>query len=168
MPSQTPPLNDDRAETQTEGQIDADDPEWYADGLRFNCTQCGNCCTGPPGYVYFTEEEGRMMAEYLGTDLKTFRRRYARRMGRHWSLGERKTKFGHDCVFLDRSIPGRATCSLYGARPTQCRTWPFWPENLTSPEAWSHVKRNTPCPGMDQGPLIPIEAIRIQRDANLR
>ena len=29
-----------------------DDPAaepWYADGLAFTCTQCGNCCTGGPG-----------------------------------------------------------------------------------------------------------------------
>ena len=36
--------------------------EWYAEGLRFGCTQCGNCCTGPPGAVWFTAEEGRAMA----------------------------------------------------------------------------------------------------------
>ena len=33
--------------------------EWYEQGLRFGCTQCGNCCTGPEGAVWFTEEEGR-------------------------------------------------------------------------------------------------------------
>ena len=27
-------------------------PTWYADGLRFTCTQCGNCCTGQPGFVW--------------------------------------------------------------------------------------------------------------------
>ena len=25
---------------------------WYRDGLRFQCTQCGNCCTGDPGVVW--------------------------------------------------------------------------------------------------------------------
>ena len=41
----------------------------YADGLRFECTQCGNCCTGPPGRVWFSEEEGEAMAENLGVDV---------------------------------------------------------------------------------------------------
>ncbi|MFM1805538.1 MAG: hypothetical protein RL136_2417, partial [Planctomycetota bacterium] len=29
---------------------------WYAEGLRFECTQCGNCCSGGPGAVWFTPE----------------------------------------------------------------------------------------------------------------
>ena len=55
--------------------------------------------------------------------------------------------------------------SLYDARPMQCRTWPFWPENLTSRRVWEATKRRTPCPGMGQGPVVPIERIRIDRDA---
>ena len=140
--------------------------EWYADGLRFNCTQCGNCCTGPEGAVWFTEEEGRAMAAAVGLDEATFLRRHARRLAPGWSLKERKTYYGFDCVFLDReTVPGKAVCGLYGARPTQCRTWPFWNENLESPEAWEAAKRTTPCPGMGVGKLVQIESIRDQRDA---
>jgi len=148
--------------------------EWYADGLRFECTQCGNCCTGPPGFVWFNEAEGRAMAAALGVSESEFYTRHARReggVGGHWSLKERKTEKdsggggGYDCTFLDReSIPGKAICGIYHARPTQCRTWPFWPENLKSESSWQRVKRQTPCPGMSRGPLITIEQIRIQRD----
>jgi len=140
--------------------------EWYVDGLRFQCTQCGNCCTGPEGAVWFTEEEGRRMAEFLGLDEQTFLRRHARRLPSSWSLKERKTVHGFDCEFLDReSVPGKAVCGLYDARPTQCRTWPFWKENIESPEAWEAARRETPCPGMGTGAMVPVEAIRIQRDA---
>lgn len=143
--------------------------EWYADGLRFECTQCGNCCTGPAGYVWFTPEEGRAMAGALGIDLNVFLKRYARTVGGHDSLREYKTDHGHDCVFLDRtSRPGKAICSIYKTRPKQCRTWPFWPENLKSKRAWQIVKRTTPCPGIGQGRVIPIEAIRIDRDQTPR
>ena len=140
--------------------------EWYVDGLRFSCTQCGRCCTGPPGVVQFTPEEGRSMARALGIDERTFYQRYAHNVNGRWSLVERLTEFGHDCVFLDRaSVPGKAVCGLYAARPAQCRTWPFWPENLRSRRAWASAKRGTPCPGMDNGTLVPVEKIRIMRDA---
>ncbi len=142
------------------------DREWYADGLRFQCTQCGNCCTGPPGFVMFTEDEGAAMAKKLGVTEQQFYRRFARRVGRRWSLNEHQTAHGYDCVFLDReSAPGRAICRLYETRPKQCRTWPFWPEVLASPDSWDRTKKCTPCPGMGQGDVIPIESIRIQRDA---
>jgi hypothetical protein len=37
---------------------------WYADGLQFTCSQCGNCCTGGPGYVWMSKEEIVRLAEY--------------------------------------------------------------------------------------------------------
>ena len=139
----------------------SDDRAWYADGLRFECTQCGNCCTGPPGAVWFDADEGKAMATALGVSEDEFSRRYARRMrGGRWSLIETRTDFGYDCVFLDRTTaPGRALCRVYKTRPSQCRTWPFWEENLESETDWENAKRLTPCPGIDQGQLIPVEEI---------
>lgn len=141
--------------------------EWYASGggLKFSCTQCGNCCTGPPGAVWFNEQEGREMAKHFKMDEPAFRAKYARQIDGQWSLNETETEHGLDCIFLDRqSIPGKAVCSIYSVRPTQCRTWPFWPENLKTKRHWESVKRGTPCPGMDRGKLVTIEQIRIQRD----
>ena len=45
---------------------DAPHEEWYRDGLRFECSRCGNCCTGPPGAVWFTRDEGKAMAAAIG------------------------------------------------------------------------------------------------------
>ena len=138
--------------------------DWYSDGLRFECTQCGNCCTGPPGAVWFNDEEGAAIAKLLKISESDFRARYAHQLDGQWSLIENKTRHGYDCVFLDRtSVPGKAVCSIYRARPLQCRTWPWWPEILESKRSWTTYKRTTPCPGMDSGPLIPAEQIRIVR-----
>lgn len=104
------------------------------------------------------------MAAKVSLPVVEFERRYTRAIGGRRSLNERETPHGFDCIFLDRSVAGRATCQLYEARPTQCRTWPFWPENLATPAAWNRAKKVTPCPGMDTGPIIPIDSIRIQRD----
>jgi Fe-S-cluster containining protein len=96
--------------------------------------------------------------------LEDFYGRYARKIQNRWSLTENVISGKYDCVFLDRGS-GKATCSLYEARPSQCRTWPFWSENLTSEAAWQQAKNETPCPGMDTGKLISANEIRIIRDA---
>ena len=140
--------------------------EWYADGLRFSCTQCGNCCTGPPGTVWFTDDEAAAMAGSLGIEVADFYERYAKKIDGRWSLKETLIGDGYDCVFLDRTKAGLALCSVYGSRPAQCRTWPFWAENLTSKQTWDRIKRRTPCPGMDTGTLVPVEQIRILRDSS--
>lgn len=133
---------------------------WYSNGLRFECTCCGNCCTGPEGAVWFTEQEGREMATELGMQYEEFLSRHSRQIDGHRSLNEHETEHGFDCEFLDRSsMPGKAICSIYNARPLQCRTWPFWPEVTKSKAAWERMRKDTPCPGMNSGPLIPVEEI---------
>lgn len=108
------------------------------------------------------------MAQALGVDLSTFLSRYARKIRGGWSLQERRSSQGMDCIFLTRDEQGRAGCSVYAVRPTQCRTWPFWDENLESPEAWDDARERTPCPGMGEGPLISVESIisRLNQDAS--
>jgi uncharacterized protein len=133
------------------------------DGLRFACTMCGNCCTGPTGYVKFTETEAKAIAARLGIALEVFYERYARHTLVGMSLREVKTTFGYDCVFLDRDkLPGKAVCSLYEDRPEQCRTWPFWSSNLSSERAWKAAAKG--CPGIGSGPLYAPEYIRVTRD----
>ena len=93
---------------------------WYQEGLRFQCTECGKCCTGAPGYVWVNEQEMEEMAAFLHISLKEFMMKYVRRVGHRYSLTESKKTF--DCVFLKEK-----KCQVYGARPVQCRTYPWWP-----------------------------------------
>jgi len=139
-------------------------PEWFDPGLRFECTQCGNCCTGPPGYVWFNADEATRIARRLGLSVEQFLKQYTHRAGGRPSLNEvwNADVRGYDCVFLNRDERGRALCTIYDVRPTQCRTWPFWPENLRSQRAWRRASRD--CPGMDQGQLIPADRVRIIRE----
>jgi Fe-S-cluster containining protein len=145
-------------------------PEWFArprggekPGLRFACTQCGNCCTGPEGYVLISPEEQSAIAQSLALDEADFVKQYTKETVFGRSLSERETPAGLDCVFLDRtSIPGKAVCGIYHARPVQCRTWPFWPSNLTDETAWARAGRN--CPGIDRGKHYTPMQIRIERD----
>ena len=61
---------------------------WYKDGLKFKCTQCGDCCTGAPGYVWINKEETQALADHMEMDIETFRDTYARKIGIRYSLKE--------------------------------------------------------------------------------
>lgn len=140
---------------------------WFEPGLYFDCRRCGNCCSGPPGYVWLDDAEARQIAEFLGLSVTEFLRRYAEAHEGRWSLIEVPTEYGRDCIFLLRE--GQATaCAIYSCRPRQCRTWPFWPENLASPQHWRRAGRR--CPGIraglsGQGTFYPAEKIRGIRDS---
>jgi len=134
---------------------------WYQGGLRFECTACGNCCTGAPGYVWLTREEIRRIAEFLGRNDEWLPMETLRRVGLKYSLTE---KTNGDCVYLVSAGNGRRTCSIYPVRPLQCRTWPFWSVNLKSPAAWADASEK--CPGMNSGEehdFATIEEIRLRQ-----
>ena len=85
-----------------------------------------------------------------GEDVDRFSRRYVRQVGVRYSLIE---KPGGDCIFWDKG----SGCTVYEARPVQCRTWPFWAENVESPAAWAEVGGG--CPGVDRGRVYTVEEI---------
>jgi Fe-S-cluster containining protein len=133
----------------------ADEP-WYRDGLRFECTQCGDCCTGAPGYVWVTNEEIAALAKEIGEeDIERFIALYVRNVGVRKSLREYSDGA---CVFFDTEA---RKCTVYHARPRQCRTWPFWDSNLRTPEAWQATCEV--CPGSGRGNLVQLNEIEAQR-----
>ena len=127
---------------------------WYADGLQFKCTGCGNCCTGAPGYVWVNKAEIQSLATYLGLEVAEFEARYVRAVGVRKSLVEYENG---DCVFFDNRT---RRCAVYAHRPRQCRSWPFWESNLRTPEAWRQTCQV--CPGSGQGPLYQLAEIESQ------
>lgn len=122
---------------------------WYHDGLHFSCTQCGHCCQGP-GYVWVSDDEIDVLARHFEMDHDSFTKVYTRKVGRHRSLREQAND---NCIFYDRSVG----CLVYDARPTQCRTWPFWEQNLETPRDW-HDTEST-CPGSGHGQLFTLDEI---------
>lgn len=117
---------------------------WYEHGLNFECTGCGKCCK-VDGDVWLAPEEVSNIMAQLGystddantVDRNDFRKKYIRAEvsptngdeSQSWMCLKRKEGA---CVFLDQS----GQCSIYAARPVQCKTYPFWPSLLTDPEAW--------------------------------
>lgn len=137
--------------------------DWYVAGLAFECSQCGRCCAGPEeGYVWLTSDEADEIARFLGITSEQMHKRYIRRIHRRLSLLEDPAT--HDCVFLqpNGSCSGKG-CSIYEARPMQCRTWPFWPTNLARPENW--IDAGMRCPGINRGKTLPYPEIQSRRNA---
>ncbi len=125
---------------------------WYTDGLGFQCTQCGDCCTGEPGFVWVNQEEIAALARRLNLDVATFEAQFVHKVGIRKTLTEKENG---DCVFLkDRK------CTVYEDRPRQCRSWPFWESNLRSEKAWQETC--AVCPGCGKGDLVPLEDIQRQ------
>jgi len=128
---------------------------WYVAGLHFECLGCGQCCSGPEeGYIWITVPEIKLLADFLDMPIKKLRRKYLKRVGLRTTIIEER--FSKDCIFL-KNIDGRKQCSIYPVRPNQCRTWPFWSENLTSPSAWNRTAQK--CPGISRGRLYNCEEI---------
>jgi Fe-S-cluster containining protein len=126
---------------------------WYVEGLRFACTACGKCCHNHGdgfAYVFSTRAERKALAQHFGLSLRAFEARYCTREAGRISFASR----GDACIFLE---DGR--CSVYGLRPKQCRTFPFWPELLTDRETWERDVASF-CPGAGQGELHDVNAIR--------
>ncbi len=128
------------------------DKPWYHEGLRFKCTGCGECCTAAPGYVWVSPEEIQALAARLNISEDLFIRRYTRRIGNRIALTEDRKSF--DCVFLKDK-----KCEVYNERPQQCRTFPWWRENLSTRTAWKEAAQY--CEGINHpdGELIPLSKI---------
>lgn len=130
---------------------------FYTDGLRFECTQCGNCCRihGRYAYVYLIEKDVAALATYLGLSEEEFLERYCQQED-GWTVVRMDEPA---CPFLTADN----RCSVYPVRPKQCATWPFWEENLTR-EAWEGPVQDC-CPGIGRGELVPAEEVlRIARE----
>ena len=126
------------------------DPSLFANGIRFECTGCGECCRARHGYgyIYVDLKERRRLAKPLGMSTAAFTRTHCQKTDGWHHLKDPS----NNCHFLDGS-----RCTVYAARPGQCRTWPFWPENM-SKKVWElEVKRD--CPGVGQGKLHTREEI---------
>lgn len=137
----------------------APDAPWYSEGLSFECTGCGKCCSGAPGFVWVDEQEIRELATHLKMEVEHFENKFVRQVGNAMSLVEYPDG---DCIFLD---PVSRHCTVYEHRPIQCRTWPFWNSNLETKRDWKDAALD--CPGCNQGKLYSlkeIESARQQRD----
>jgi len=122
-------------------------------GIKFECQGSGNCCVsrGSYGFVYLSKKDIKKLSDNLNISKTKFLRVYCDKTDGYIHLKELKEKKG-DCIFLvDKK------CSVYKSRPIQCRTWPFWPENLNT-KTWNNIISKN-CPGVGKGKIISKEEI---------
>lgn len=118
---------------------------FYADGLRFACSRCSLCCRFESGYVFLSGADIRRLAVHLQISDNDVIEQYCRIVDiggiKRVSLAEQAN---YDCIFWQNG-----ECSVYAARPLQCRNFPFWTTQLDSQESWDEAKSH--CPGIGVG-----------------
>lgn len=127
------------------------------DGIKFQCQGSGKCCTshGEFGFVFLSLKDRQAMAKLLKISTRQFTQKYCKKNNDLYHLIERPDN--PDCLFLKNK-----QCRVYAARPTQCRTWPFWPEIMNA-KAWKKEIVQF-CPGANKGKFWSYAEIKEQMD----
>lgn len=109
--------------------------KWFTDTLAFSCTSCGKCCKSKgSNKVFLNLAESQAIAKHIGIDVPAFHSQYTddrlNSENRPFkSIKQHENK--KQCTFLEGN-----KCTIYEVRPTQCRTYPFWPQNMIGPAEW--------------------------------
>ena len=113
-------------------------------GIKFECQGSGNCCVsrGSYGFVYLSKEDVKNLSINFNLSSDKFIKKYC-------------------SIFLEDK-----RCSVYTSRPVQCRTWPFWPENMNSKTWNNEISKN--CPGIGKGKIIKKREILKQINADYK
>lgn len=125
---------------------------FYKDGLRFECIRCSRCCRGEPGFVFLSHRDLVQLCRHFEKPRNDFLDTYCRSVDvvgiKRVSL---KEKPNYDCIFWEGDTDGHGGCSVYEARPTQCRSYPFWASNVGDRRDWEYTGLH--CPGIGRGPI---------------
>ena len=126
-----------------------DDRSYFFDqGIRFTCQNCGDCCCGAPGIIRVTLEDIMRIASYLNQSPQDILNNSVSPYKEVYTIRERQDGC---CLYYESG------CRIYPVRPIQCRTYPFWFNNLRSEKNWNRVCRA--CPGINFGRLFSKEQI---------
>ena len=126
----------------------------YKEGIRFECQGSGKCCVSREsyGFVYLSDNDLKRFSNYFKLSIKKFKEEYCQITDGFVHLIE-KTELNGNCIFLKDK-----KCSVYTCRPSQCRTWPFWNENMNV-KVWNkNISIN--CPGIGKGKIIKYKIIK--------
>jgi Fe-S-cluster containining protein len=115
-------------------------PYFFDSGICFECRRCGRCCCGEPGIVHVDATDMDRIAGHIGQPKADFLARFVLPYPKGHRIAE---KPDGRCLFYQDG------CTIYPVRPLQCRTYPFWFQNLRSEKKWGQTCKA--CPGIGQG-----------------
>ncbi len=124
------------------------------EGIKFECQGSGNCCVsrGSYGFVYLSDKDLKRFSNYFNLSIDSFKSKFCQITDGFIHLSEKKS-FNGKCIFLKNN-----RCTVYESRPSQCRTWPFWNENMNV-KIWDNdISVN--CPGIGKGKKINYTKIK--------
>ena len=133
-----------RRKQQRVQMMETKSPFWI-EGLQFACTGCGKCCRND-GEVWLDSDEFVSLCDHLQLDCNEVIDKYADSVMNGWVKLKNKVSsemnsvkggniVGDSCIFLDDD--GKK-CTIYEARPIQCRTYPYWPRLLANISEWEN------------------------------
>src|SRR4051812_41893146 len=118
--------------------------------MRFECQPgCIKCCD-QKGFVYLSEADLLRLAAFSGMATATFEKAYVLRTRNTLRFRKPPDK---QCPFLEPH-----GCAVHSVKPTQCRTFPFWPELLDDEKELEIASRY--CPGIGLGDVVNIDFAR--------
>jgi len=124
---------------------------WEKEEVRFECQKdCFKCCA-KPGVVNFDKEDLEDASNYLGIPQSKFKKEF--KLTRVKGYMEMAVEEDMPCPFL--TFEG---CAIHPVKPKQCRTFPFWKENVVTRNDWKLTAGF--CPGIGEGPQISADSIR--------
>ena len=105
------------------------------DGVRFSCqSNCGKCCDEPGGIVYLSPDDARRLADHAGLSVAAWLERDTRQTYDGRFILKSREEDGV-CIHLNE----HQQCDVYDVRPSQCKAFPWWGENLATASAWKNV-----------------------------
>jgi len=120
---------------------------FYSEGLKFSCMKCSRCCRHDPGFVFLSESDLARLLLATGLARGDFIDKYCKKVSVNGAVElSLIEKPNFDCIFWNDG-----GCSVYEHRPYQCRSFPFWSENVSSKVRWQALRSY--CPGIDRGAL---------------
>ena len=121
--------------------------------MNFECQESckGKCCKlnreAEKSFIFLSETEAHQIAMISGERIEQFAilaefdsTRFTKKKSKQWYLNNSGLAA---CRFFKKG-----KCSIYDFRPTQCATFPYWPENMTK-KGWKQIGEF--CPGIDKG-----------------